>query len=439
MHPLILLPAYLAVTVAPLALSWLQGLQPRPFWDEVSSGLAMAAFAILLVEFVLSGRFRAVSGRIGMDVSMRFHQLVARAALAFVLLHPFLYSTPFGPPLPWDTTARASLGLDIGSVATGLIAWIALPVVVLISVFRDQLPYRYEVWRVMHLLGAVLIAAAVTHHALSGGRYSASPLLAGFWTVLLTAALGSLLYARLVAPLVRSRRPYAVRSVRRVALRTWEIEVAPRRGAALDFQAGQFAWLSLGRPPFSLYENPFSISSLPAERPAVQFLIKEAGDLTRGIGSVMAGTTAFLDGPHGSLTLAGRQSSGIALIAGGVGIAPLLSIARQLRAEGDIRPLVLVYGNRVAEQIVYPDELDRLDRLPNARVVHVLSQPGPGWPGLVGQIDKATITAVFGFDGAADWLYLVCGPPAMLDAVDEALVGLGVPARRNLGERFRYD
>jgi len=65
MHPSILLPAYLAVTVAPLVLGWLQGLPPRPVWDDIASGLAMSAFAILLVEFVLSGRLRAISGRIG--------------------------------------------------------------------------------------------------------------------------------------------------------------------------------------------------------------------------------------------------------------------------------------------------------------------------------------------------------------------------------------
>lgn len=199
MHPLILLPLYLAVTLAPLALSWLQGLPPRPFRDEIASGLAMTAFAILLVEFVLSGRFRSISAWMGMDVTMRFHQLVARTALVFVILHPFLYGMPLlNPPLPWDTTGHLTLGLDAGSVATGILAWVALPGFVLMSIYRDQLPYRYEIWRAMHALGAVAIAVMITHHTLAAGRYSADPLLAGFWLVLLAAALASLAWTYVI-------------------------------------------------------------------------------------------------------------------------------------------------------------------------------------------------------------------------------------------------
>ena len=439
MHPLILLSAYFAVTIAPLALSWLQDLPPRPFRDEVSSGLAMTAFAIMLVEFVLSGRLRAVSGRIGMDVTMRVHQLVARTALAFVLLHPFLYGTPFGPTLPWDTTGQLSLDLDTASLASGVIAWIILPGFVLIAVLRDRQPFRYETWRLLHLLGAVVVAVAVTHHTLAAGRYSADPWLAGFWLLLVATAVGSLAWGRLVAPLLKARHPYEVCGVRRVALGTWELGIRPSRGSALPFRAGQFVWLNLGHSPFSLHENPFSISSAPAQRPEIRFVVKEVGDFTRSLGTVAPGTRVWLDGPHGNLTLDGRSAAGVALIAGGVGIAPLLGIARQMLAEGDRRPLVLLYGNRVAGQIVYGDELAALADRPATRVVHVVSEPAADWTGEVGQIDRAIVERVFGCEGAADWLYLVCGPPAMIDVVEDALTGIGVPSGRILSERFYYD
>lgn len=440
MHPLVLLPLYLALTVAPLLLGALQGRPPRPFWDEVASGLAMTAFALLLVEFVLSGRFKTISGRMGMDVTMRFHQLVARTALVFALLHPFLYSTPFfNIPRPWDVTRQLTLGLDMDSLTTGLIAWVALPGFVLMSIFRDQLPYRYETWRLMHALGAVVIAIMVTHHTLDAGRYSADPLLAGFWILLLAAAFASLVWTYVIAPLREAGRPYEVTSVRKIALKTWELTVRPRQGDALEFEAGQFAWLNPGRSPFSLHENPFSISSAPAQRPDIQFVIKEIGDLTCHIGDVAPGTVAYLDGPHGNLSLKGRTGKGIALIAGGIGIAPLLSIARQLRAENDPRPLILLYGNRVAEQIVYRGELNRLARKAKIQVVHVVSEPKRGWKGRRGQVDAAMIKDVFAFDEASEWLYLVCGPPPMLDVVEDALTDLGVPGRQIVSERFYYD
>lgn len=439
MHPLLLLPIYVIITVTPLVLAHLQGLPPRPVQDEIASGLAMVAFAVLLVEFVLSGRFRVISGRMGMDVTMRLHQLLARTALVFVLVHPFLYRTPFNPPLPWDATRQLTLGLDMGSFATGLVAWVALPALVLMSIYRDQLPYRYETWRLMHGLCAAIVAGAVTHHTFAAGRYSADPLLAGFWALLLIAAFGSLLHTYIIAPLREAGRPYEVISVKKIALKTWELAIRPRKGEALSFDAGQFAWLNVGHSPFSLHENPFSISSAPAERPDIQFVVKEMGDMTRSVGEVTPGTRAYLDGPHGNLTLKGRTGEGIALIAGGVGIAPLLSIARQLQAENDPRPIILLYGNRVADQIVYNNELDQLSRGKNSQVIHILSDPPHGWKGLKGQVGRDTIEKEFAFDGAREWLYLVCGPPAMLDAVEEALIALGVPGGQIVSERFYYD
>ena len=439
MHALYLLLLYLAIALAPLALAAAQGRPPRTFWDEVASGLAMTGFAILLVEFVLSGRFRTISARIGMDVTMRFHQLIARAALAFIILHPFLYRTPFGASLPWDTTRQLTLGLDMASLASGVIAWVALPIFVLISVFRDQVPYRYETWRVMHAFGAVLIAGMVTHHTLVAGRYSADPLLAGFWILLLAMALASLLWTYVIAPLGEAGKPYEVSSVKKIALKTWEVSIRPKSGDALDFDAGQFVWLNIGHGPFSVHENPFSISSAPGQRPDIRFVIKEVGDLTRRIRDVAPGTNAYVDGAHGNLTLKARRGEGIALIAGGVGIAPLLSIARQLKIQDDPRPLILLYGNRVSDQIVYKEELDQMACKPNTQVIHVISEPKRGWKGLRGQLGNVAIKEVFSFDGADRWLYLVCGPPPMLDAVEDTLMELGIPSGQIISEQFYYD
>ena len=440
MAPFILLLLYIIVAAAPLMLSYVQDLPSRSFSDEIASGLGMVAASILLVEFLLSGRFKAISGRLGMDVTMRFHQLLARTALAFALLHPFLYTAPFlNAPLPWDVTGQLTLGLDLESLVTGVIVWIALPGFVLMSIYRDQLPYRYETWRILHGLGALAIAGLLTHHMLVAGRYSGDPLLAGFWFFLLFVALATLIWSYLIAPMRELRHPYEVTSIRKIALKTWELTLRSKRDQALDFEAGQFAWLNLGHSPFVLHENPFSISSAPAQRPDVQFVIKEAGDFTRTVGSTKIGTVAYLDAAHGNLTLKGREATGIALIAGGVGIAPLIAIARQLDADGDPRPVILLYGNRIEEQIVYQQELDAWARKPSVRVVHVISEPGPGWSGLTGQVNKAVIDKAFSFEGAAKWLYLVCGPPAMLEVVEDALVELGVPAKQIVSERFYYD
>lgn len=440
MHPALLLTGYLVLALAPLALAFAQGRPVRSFWDELASGLGLVAFSVLLLEFLLSGRFRWVSDGVGIDVTMRFHQRLARGAAVFVVIHPLAYRTPIlGHPLPWDTTAQASLGLSGATLVTGLLAWVFFLILVLAGIFRDQLPYKYETWRWSHGLGAVLIAGLTAHHALYAGRYSGDALLGAFWLFLLAAAVATLLYVYLVAPLRRLRSLYAVRSVRRIAERTWELVIEPKGERRLDFKAGQFAWLNVGKSAFSLHENPFSISSAPADSSRIEFVIKELGDFTRSLEAIRPGTRAHLDGPHGNLTLEGIAGKGIALIAGGVGIAPILSMLRQLRHQGERRPMVLLYGNRKREQIVYPEELGKLAADLPLRVEQVLSEPPSDWSGRVGQIDKSLIEKVFAFEDASEWLYVICGPPAMIEAVEDALLARGVPASQLLSERFKYE
>ena len=437
--PAVLLAVYLLIALAPLALAYAQGLPPRCFRDELSSALAMVAFAMLLMEFVLSGRFKSVSGSTGIDLTMRFHQLIARSLTAFILIHPFLYVTPLKHPLPWDTTGQLSLGLSANSIFVGFLGWMLLVLLFVTALFRDQLPYRYETWRLSHGLGAALIAVMGAYHTIEAGRYSGHPYLTAFWLGLLGLALSTLLYVYIITPLLQLRHPYRVLSVNRIARKTWELNVEPRSGVAIDFTAGQFVWLTLDRSPFAITEHPFSISSCPANRPTISFTIKEVGDFTNRIGAVSVGARAYIDGPHGNLTLAGRSGTGIAFIAGGVGLAPVMSILRQLRMEKDSRPLMLLYGNRLIEQIMYRDELDEMKDTLDIDVQHILSEPPADWAGAVGQLDEAVLRRHLHFEGHARWLYVVCGPAPMIESVERSLERLGVPLGQIVSEKFSYD
>ncbi|MEC9312947.1 MAG: ferric reductase-like transmembrane domain-containing protein, partial [Pseudomonadota bacterium] len=105
MKSLFLILLYVAVVISPLVVSAIFGGPPRSLGAELGTGLGMLAYAMILAEFVLSGRFRRVSSEIGMDVTMRFHQVMARVALVFALLHPFFYGGSLvGGQRPWDQT-----------------------------------------------------------------------------------------------------------------------------------------------------------------------------------------------------------------------------------------------------------------------------------------------------------------------------------------------
>lgn len=434
MKPLFLILAYLGVVALPLVLSWLTGGPSRPVHQELASGLGILAFSMILAEFVLSGRFRKISHGVGMDVTMRFHQVMARTALIFALLHPFLYrATPSGGPRPWDPTDQLTLTTDFSDMSSGIAAFLILPSLVFLAIGRTKLDHKYEVWRLMHGIGAVLIVLLLLHHATHAGRYGSQPVMSWVWLVMTGLAVGSLFYVYLIVPIKDRRRAWRVASVTRLTPRQWELTLAPDAHSGLAYTAGQFVWLTVGHSPFSINEHPFSISSAPSGGPEVSFMIKELGDFTRGVGDIKPGTTAYLDGPYGSLAIEGRTEPGVALIAGGVGLAPLLGILRQMRLTGDPRKVRLVYGNRKADQIAFRDELDMAD------VTYVLSEPPEGWTGETGYIDGAFLDRVFGPHDFKEWLFVVCGPSVMMDIVETHLIKRGTPSDRILSERFDYD
>ena len=73
------------------------------------------------------------------------------------------------------------------------------------------------------------------------------------------------------------------------------------------------------------------------------------------------------------------EGAGFCLIAGGVGIAPALSMLETLADRGDVRPVVLFAGNREWDSIIFRDRIDELTARLNVKVVHVLEEPPSNW------------------------------------------------------------
>lgn len=439
MTPRLLVLLSTFVVFLPLGLAAAGARPPRSMLDELASGAGMLAFSIFLLEFVLSGRFRVITRRVGMDITMRAHQLLARTALAGALFHPFLYQAAWNPPYPWDVTRLETVTTDLGALWSGILAWVLLPAFIALAMVRGQPNYSYEAWRFGHGIGAVVIGGLVLHHTLNAGRYAEDPVLAGLWIALSVLALASFVWLYLARPLLQLRRPWRVTEIRRVAERIWQVVIAPDGHRGLDYEAGQFVWLNIGHSPFGHRENPFSVSSAPGSGPELQFLIKELGDFTSSLGEIAPGTRAYVDGPHGALTLGGRDAPGIALIAGGIGVAPLIGILRQLAIEQDPRPRILVYADRSLEQIAHRAELETLAGADETDVELVLAEPPSGWAGESGFVDRAMLGRIFDRPERRDWLFVLCGPPPMLKSVEAALIDIGIPADRILSEKFDYD
>jgi predicted ferric reductase len=254
------------------------------------------------------------------------------------------------------------------------------------------------------------------------------------WGLMSAAFVGLLVWVRMLKPRQARARPWRLERVVAERGDTTTLVLKPPPAANFRFEPGQFGWFAIGRSPFSLTQHPFSFSS-SAEREEVELAVKALGDFTSGVRELEPGTTVYVDGPHGVFSIDQDEGPGFGLIAGGVGIAGLISMLRTMADRQDMRPVVVFYANRDWDDVAFREELELLkDRL-TLTVVHVLERPPDDWEGEIGYV-RAEVLERYLPTGYRRFQFFICGPDPMMDAAESALIGLGVPPERVHTERF---
>ena len=149
-----------------------------------------------------------------------------------------------------------------------------------------------------------------------------------------------------------------------------------------------------------------------------------------------AGDRFELRGPVGGYFVWDPNPAGaVLLVGGGSGVVPLMAMVRQRVANGDAVRTCLLYSARSWEDVIYRDELERHGQGGDGfEIVYTLTreQP-PDWNGYGRRVDRELLADVAPEELA---LTFVCGPTPFVEAVAEALVGLGHEPSRIKTERF---
>jgi predicted ferric reductase len=428
------LVTYLLFILAPL-FALLLGSHPptRGFWTEFSVAIGYSGLAMMALQFGLTARFRYVTEPWGEDVIYHFHRQISLVAVALVVAHPIILFIARPELLSLLNSITAPWRARFAALSTySLLALVAT------AVWRTKLRLRYETWHLLHMVLAVAALAAGVLHMVGWSFYLDDPWKRALWIALTILSFGLLSYVRIVKPLFLLRRPYRISEVRKERGDTFTLVMQPDGHSGLRFRSGQFGWLTVWGSPFKISAHPFSFSSSAAAVDGrVAMSIRKLGDFTSQIHDVPVGRRVYIDGPYGAFTL-GNPADLHVLVAGGVGITPMISMIRTLADEGDKRPVILLYGSKTWEEITFREELEALKERLDLTVVHVLENPPEGWTGERGFITAAVFKRHLPL-GYADHEYFICGPGVMMDAIERALGDeLKVPISKYHSERYSF-
>ena len=182
-------------------------------------------------------------------------------------------------------------------------------------------------------------------------------------------------------------------------------------------------------------KKPLTISSSPTED-----FIEVTKKITTGhpfsdaILSLTAGNQIQLDGPYGEFVLKGDQNK-IAMLSGGIGITPFRSMCRYATDSKLNTDIFLCYANKTPEDIVFKQEFHQMENEnPHFKIVNTITREDPNWNGQTGRISAQMIK-----DELPDYgqrLFYLCGPPPMMDAMQDFLQELGISKQKIIVEKF---
>lgn len=425
---------FLFAATFPLAIAaWTQESSGN-FANEFGAATAILGATLLYLQFLSSGRFEWLSGRIGIDRTMGFHRIAAYALVGFAVTHPLSYVAPELFNKPSVAASHLQAMLISPRLRSGVVTLALLVVLVGFASLRTKPFVRYEFWRAAHGPLALVAGGLTLHHALRMGNYSASGGLRAIWVIYALSALGAALLVYVVRPRRMWREGWRVESANVAATDITELIL---RGPARHIRGGQFVWLTVfpNRPP--LHDHPFSIASGASFLPRLRLLVRRAGDCTDRFHKITPGTQVAIDGPHGSFVLP-LATTAIVMVAGGVGIAPLLGILEDAAEQGDKRPFRLLYGARNELSLVSRNDLARLSGRLDLKVTYctdeACSTPGIAQGPICGDHLNALISGL----KVGDTSVLLCGPPTMMENVSDAFLSLGIQMANVHYERFDY-
>ena len=217
-------------------------------------------------------------------------------------------------------------------------------------------------------------------------------------------------------------QPYPCEQSRQETYDTWTLELEPVDGGdGFSFEPGQFNMVY----GFGVGEAPISISGDPAEPRRLVHTIRAVGAVTKALCHMKKPDELTIRGPYGThWPVEDAAGHDVVIVTGGLGLPPLRAAIYHLLANREqYGRIVLLYGARTPQDIVYTAELKRWRARFDIDVETTVDAAKPGWHGNVGVVTTLIPRAFF---DSAHAKAFICGPEIMTRFTIQELQKRGV-------------
>lgn len=389
---------------------------------------ATIGLCLYVMDMVMATRIKPVEDWFGgLNKVYIAHAIIGSSALTAIMLHPVLLSIRY-LPVGWHTAAGMFIpSTKYLSTAFG-IAGLALMLSLLIITFYVRLPYR--LWLATHKYLGVAYLLICVHVLFTPNAISDNTFIRLYLIALILLGLTAYAYRTLLPNFFIRRYVYLVHAVSEKTKGVIEVTLTPTT-KAIDFQAGQFIFLSFQADGISPEWHPFTIVS-PPDPQSFDIAIKSLGGYTETVTRLlphMVGMSVLVEGAYGRFSFRNFKNVNQVWIAGGIGITPFLSMAQNL-GKGPYN-IDLYYSVRSEAELIDLDKLINAQHNEHGKVFRVFPFVTEKYNR---HLSADLIASTTGELTQRD--FLICGPAPMMNAMKDQLMQMGVKKYKVHSEEF---
>ena len=417
---LIILPIILWILRMPLSERFSDSYSILTSLGQISGIIGMAMFIVVII---LSSRLKFLENYFGGLNKIYFlHHFLGGVSLILLLFHPTILVIKFAT-ISLHDAALFLLPGNNSAVTFGLVALLAM---IILLVFTFFINFPYKTWKITHKFLGIAFFFAILHTFFVPSDVSLFLPLKIYMGFLVFVALFVFLYRTIFGNSVIKRYSYLVDRVKRLNDNVIEI-VMSAKDETMNFQAGQYIFISFKADNINKEVHPFSISSGIFDE-KLKIIVKSLGKYTNNLQNLKAGASAFIEGPFGVFSYLKSNYKNQIWIAGGIGITPFLSMAKSLK--DNTYKIDLFYCVKNKDEIVSSEEFTKVVLAnSNFRIIPFCSD-------LEGRINVQKIKNISG--GISQKDFFLCGPPGMMKGLRLELLENDVSNENIHSEEFSF-